>query len=52
MDDMFETNRDENAGTEMKRHKEEGLKRRIADADDRKKIKDELKEQSPIQSNG
>ena len=44
MDDMFETNTDENAGTEIKRHKEEGLKRRIADADDRKKIKDELKQ--------
>jgi len=26
MDDMFQTNDDENAGTEMKRHKEEGLK--------------------------
>jgi len=25
MDDMFETNYDENAGTKMKRHKEEGL---------------------------
>ena len=36
------TNDDENAGTEMKRHKEEGLKRRIADADDRKKINDQV----------
>jgi len=27
MDDMFETNDDENAGTEMKRQKEKGLKR-------------------------